>query len=131
IKKDTRQKSESIKYRQWSYSALAALLAVSLSACGDDKSATKDSTTETSHSADRTSSNTSPATDKGDKSTDTVTDMNTVANATADADNAEVDLQPIADEYIAILSTDETKVALVNTLPGNIWLSIEGTFINS
>src|SRR5699024_597477 len=107
IKKDTRQKSESIKYRQWSYSALAALLAVSLSACGDDKSATKDSTTETSHSADRTSSNTSPATDEGDKSPDTVTDMNTVANATADADNAEVDLPRIADAYLASICPDE------------------------
>ncbi|HLR82775.1 MAG TPA: hypothetical protein VK051_06565 [Paenalcaligenes sp.] len=131
IKKDARQKSESVTYRQWSYSALAALLTVSLAACGDDKSATKDSATATSHSSERTSSNTSPATDEGNKSSDTATDMNTVANATADADNAEVDLQPIADEYLAILSTDETKVALGNTLPGNIWLSIEGTFINS
>lgn len=129
LRKSKQQKLEGHNHRLWSYSALVTLLSMSLIACGDDKSAAKSSTSERTRSAEttRTKDTITATNEVVSKQSETETDT---SNAT-DTDHSGVDLPTITAEHLALLSTDETKEAFGNTLPGNIWLSIDGTFINS
>lgn len=113
--KETRQGQST----SWLYGLLIIALSFSLSACGEDSKpqAQKEKSSATSETASATA-------------TDTNADADTTADMDADGDT-ERELPPIPEEYLAVLSSEETKTALGNALPGHIWLAIEGQFINS
>src|SRR5690625_3725005 len=93
----------------WRHGLFIVALSLSLGACGEDS---KPQAQEAPPSA---------ASEKTEAAT---------ANIDADGDS-ELELPPIPEEYLAMLSGEETKTALGNTLPGHLWLAIEGRFVNS
>ena len=98
----------------WSWTIMAALLSLSLTACGEDpKPQAKEQTGHNQSEAVSAADTDSHEEDENGAST------------------ADIELPAISEAHLAILSTEETKEALGNTLPEHIWLSIEGSYINS
>lgn len=98
----------------WSWTIMAALLSLSLTACGEDpKPQAKEQTGHNQSEAVSAADTDSHEEDENGAST------------------ADIELPAISEAHLAILSTEETKEALGNTLPGHLWLAIEGRFVNS